>query len=212
MGVRECVVQGDGPSEHIVQFFDSDESRADSIARFLTEGFRNGEAAIVVARPLTWTGTIERLEAFKVPVQKTLADGRLVVKDAADTLQRISRLGSPDPHLFELAIARPLEALPQGRRVRAYGEMVDLLAQRNDFNDAIVLEELWNTLADRVPMFLLCGYSAAHFVSTGTHRAMLDICRTHTQVHQHAQDPLANWLLSAAQGTGGWSGVTGLAT
>jgi len=30
---------------------------------------------------------------------------------------------------------------------------------------------------------LLCGYSAAHFVSTGTHRALLEICAAHSHRH-----------------------------
>jgi len=211
MGVQECVGRGDSTSEHIVQFFDSDDSRADSVARFLTDGFRNGESAIVIARPLSWTGIVERLERFRIPVQKALSDGRLLVKDAADTLQRISRFGSPDPRLFAVTIEKPAEAFARGRRVRAYGEMVDLLAQRSDLNDAIVLEQLWNRLLDRVPMHLMCGYSAAHFVSTGTHRALREICSIHSEIHQHAQDPLANWLLTTAQGhASGWNGVTAL--
>jgi DcmR-like sensory protein len=213
MGVRECVVPGDSISEHIVQFFDSDESRADSVARFLTEGFRNAEPAIVIARPATWAAIVDRLEAFKVPVQRVLADGRLLVKDAAATLQRICRLGSLDPELFELYMARPTEALGRGRRLRAYGEMVDLLAQRGELNEVLALENLWNELGERTPLVLMCGYSAAHFVSTATHRALRDICGAHSQVHQHAQDPLANWLLTTAQrAAGSPRGITSLST
>ena len=47
-------------------------------------------------------------------------------------------------------------------------------------------------------MSLLCGYSAAHFVSNSTHHALLEICGAHTDVHTDAQDPLAAWLLTTA--------------
>ena len=50
-------------------------------------------------------------------------------------------------------------------------EMVDTLAQRSDLIDATKLEALWNHLGERTPSNLMCGYSAAHFVSTSTHRA-----------------------------------------
>jgi hypothetical protein len=106
---------------------------------------------------------------------------------------------------------KPTEAFARGRRIRAYGEMVDLLAERGELSEALALEQYWDGLAERMPMTLMCGYSAAHFVSTGTHRVMRDICAVHTQVHQHAQDPLANWLLATANGSGG-NGVTSLPT
>ena len=188
------------PSKHAVQFFDTDESRAQSVAAFLAEGFEAGESLVVVARPVNWAAMIEPLERFGVPVQAAASSGRLVVKDAEDTLRRLIRNGMPDKTLFRDVVGHQLAslALTSGHRVRAYGEMVDMLAQRGEMSEAIALETLWNGLSERVPIFLLCGYSAAHFVSTSTHRALRDICRCHTGVHRHSEDPLAAWVLTAA--------------
>jgi hypothetical protein len=200
MTVRECVIRGHVSSEHVVQFFDSDESRAECVAAFLAEGYRAGEPLIVVARPANWAAIVEQLEALRVPTDRAIAEGRLVVKDAEATLRRLSRNGSPDAALFDTVVGQAVTALQQkgGKRVRAYGEMVDMLAQRGELTDAITLEALWNRLGERTPFFLMCGYSAAHFVSTATHRAMREICAAHTGVHRHEQDPLATWLLTAA--------------
>jgi MEDS: MEthanogen/methylotroph, DcmR Sensory domain len=199
MSVRECVIKGQISSEHVVQFFDSDESRAECVAAFLAEGYRAGEPLIVVARPGHWSSMAERLQALKVPVQKAINQGKLVVKDADDTLRRLSRNGSPDQILFDQGVGKVIEGLKtRGGRVRAYGEMVDMLAQRGDLTDAIRLEEMWNRLGERASFYLMCGYSAAHFVSTSTHRALREICSSHTSVHRHSQDPLATWLLTAA--------------
>ena len=74
--------------------------------------------------------------------------------------------------------------------------------------DAIKLEHLWCALGERVPFFLMCGYSAAHFVATATHRALREICGAHTAVHRHSQDPLATWLLNAAHNAPGASAIT----
>lgn len=188
------------PSKHAVQFFDTDESRAQSVAAFLAEGFEAGESLVVVARPVNWAAMIEPLERFGVPVRAAASSGRLVVKDAEDTLRRLIRNGMPDKTLFRDVVGHQLAslALTSGHRVRAYGEMVDMLAQRGEMSEAIALETLWNGLSERVPIFLLCGYSAAHFVSTSTHRALRDICRCHTGVHRHSEDPLAAWVLTAA--------------
>ena len=209
MTVRECIIRGPIASEHIVQFFDSDESRSECVAEFLAEGYRAGEPAIVVVKPSNWSSTIEQLEALGVPVQAAIADGMIVVKDVNDTLRRISRSGVPDGEAFDAIIGKAVAGLAaRGPRVRAYGEMVDMLAQRGELPEAIKLEHLWNRLGERVPFFLLCGYSAAHFVATATHRALRDICGAHSGVHRHPQDPLATWLLNSAHNAPGASAIT----
>jgi hypothetical protein len=209
MSVRECVIRGAVASEHIVQFFDSDESRAECVAGFLAEGFDAGETAIVVAKSRNWTAIVEQLEARKIDVKKQIAAGKLVVKDAPEMLRRLSRNGSPDATAFGSVVGTAVEALSRGGgRVRAYGEMVDILAQGGELADAIRLEALWNALGERVPFYLLCGYAAAHFVSSSTHRALRDICASHTGVHRHAHDPLATWLLNSAHNAAGAAAIT----
>jgi hypothetical protein len=199
MTVRECVVRGSVASEHIVQFFDSDESRAECVAAFLAEGIANREPVIIVAKPRNWAATLAHLTDREVPVQRAIDEGMVVVKDADQTLQRISRNGVPDASAFETVVGKAVGGLAlRGARVRAYGEMVDMLAETGELPDAIKLETLWNRLGERSPFLLLCGYSAAHFVASGTHRALRDICSAHSSVHRHAQDPLATWLLNTA--------------
>ena len=209
MTVRECVVRGAITSEHIVQFFDSDESRAECVAQFLADGYRLGEPAIVVAKPANWALVFEQLKSSGIPIQEAINDGTIVVKDAHDTLRRLSRNGLVDADAFEAIVGQAVAGLARGgRRVRAYGEMVDMLAQRGELAEAIKLEQLWNRLGERVPFCLLCGYAAAHFVATATHRALREICGAHTGVHRHAQDPLATWLLNSAHNAPGASSLT----
>jgi hypothetical protein len=198
MTVRECVVRGEAASSHIVQFFDSDESRAESVAAFLAEGYREGNCLIVIARPANWASIVDRLEAADVSVKRLLSEGTLVVKDAHDTLRRLSRNGWPDGALFDSVVTKAVTGMARRGRVRAYGEMVDILAQRTELPEAIKLEALWNELADRTPLALMCGYSAAHFVHSSTHRALRDICRAHSDVHSSTQDPMAGWVLNSA--------------
>lgn len=194
--------KGQVVSDHIVQFFDTDESRAHHVARFLAEGYAAGEPLIVVAKPISWAAMIEQLQTLGVRAQQAVAEGMLVVKNAEETLRRISRGGSPDPDFFDDYVSKALATLAaRGPRVRAYGEMVDILAERDELRDAITLEGFWNVAAERVPLYLFCGYSAAHFVSDTTHRALRDICEAHSGVQRHKNDPLASWLLTAAHNT-----------
>jgi hypothetical protein len=184
-------------SEHVCQLFDSNETRAESVADYLSAGLRGGEYVIAVMRPANWALVAARLEAFGISVQEQIAHGRLAVYDAPTTLARISPRGRLSPFAFNETVGAAIQPAA-GRRVRAYGEMVDILAERGDINEALELEELWNRAGEMVPLSLMCGYSAAHFVAASTHRGLRDICLTHTDVRRNAQDALANWVLTTA--------------
>lgn len=184
---------------HIVQFFDTDESRAAGVAAFLAEGYAAGEPMFLVARPTSWHPIIGQMEKIGVCMRTAIAGGMLVVKDANDSLKRIAPLGTPDIRAFQASFGATLEGLARrGARVRVYGEMVDILAQRGDFENVIRLESIWSEVVPDFPVQLLCGYSATSFLPASTHRAMADICCAHSDVRRHQDDPLAAWLLNAA--------------
>src|SRR6478672_3797398 len=122
MTVQESVVRS-APSRHIVQLFDSDESRVDAVAAFLAEGHRQGDALIAVARASNWTAIVERLEAMHVPVKALVSSGTLVARDAQETLGRLNRRGSLEAAAFQSVVAKAVLALGRPGRVRAYGEM-----------------------------------------------------------------------------------------
>lgn len=186
---------------HVCQLFDSEESRAESVADFLAEGFRAGEYTIVIARPRHWAGIAARLQALGMATADLIAQGRLTVKDAAGTLAHISPRGRLNHFAFNEVIGGAVKGA--SGRVRAYGEMVDLLAERGELAEALELEELWNTVGEVMPLALFCGYSAAHFVAAPTHRGLRDICLAHTDIRRSAQDPLAGWILTTAHHPGG---------
>lgn len=204
MTVRDHVA-AESASEHIVQFFDSDESRVETVAGYLAEGYRRREPLIVIARSSNWTAIVDHLQSLDVPVQKLIARKTLLFKDAADTLRQLSRNGVPDAEAFDAVIAPAVLGMRRRGRVRAYGEMVDILAQQTDMADVLRLEHFWNDLAERTALSLMCGYSAAHFVATNTHAALRHICRAHTHVQRSLADPLASWLLTSAHPGGGGS-------
>jgi len=198
MTTRQRVARESVSRDHVAQFFDSDESRAEGVARFLAEGVRLHEPLLVVAHPSHSAAVVGCLESAGVPTDMLIADGRLLVEDGGELLLRISHHGMPEAGRFQDNIGRLVAGLSALGHPRVYGEIVDLLAQRGDLADAIRLEGLWNALAARVPMSLMCGYAAAHFVPESTHRHLRNICETHASVHSDAQDSLAAWLLKTA--------------
>jgi len=77
--------------------------------------------------------------------------------------------------------------------------MVDVLAQLDQIDAALALEELWNGPAQRASFRLMCGYSSAHFVSRRAEIRLRDVCRAHTSVRCDDADHLGGWLLKRSQ-------------
>jgi hypothetical protein len=198
MTVRERVAAVKPPFPHVCQFFDSLESRAEAVAAFVEPGLRSGESALVIARPVHWTAISSRLEKRGVVVAEEVDRGRLVVKDATETLGRIAATGTPSLAAFRDTLGPTLDEVLARGKVRAYGEMVDILAQRGELDETLRLEDLWNRAAGDNRLTLFCGYSSAHFVSPATHQAMRGICAAHGDVWRAEDDAMANWLLTAS--------------
>jgi hypothetical protein len=183
-------------SEHVVQFFDSPDSLGEAVALFLSSGYQAGDHLLVVAKPRHFQAIAEPLRRFGHPVEKLVREERLTVLDAATSLRKFMRGGSPDPALFDQAIGSVVRGLARGRGLRIYGEMVEILAEETNYRGADQLEALWNGLAERVPINLFCGYSSAHFAAPNVGDALRAICDRHHEVHQSQTDLLGNWLLA----------------
>jgi RNase H-fold protein (predicted Holliday junction resolvase) len=194
---RERVIRGEFTSDHLVQFFDTTDSMADTVSTYLAEGYRTGEYLLIVAKRRHWRAIAARLRQLTRLASRLPAE-RITVFDAERMLARFMRSGLPDSVLFHRTVGEIVHRLgvANGRRLRIYGEMVEVLAEEGNFHAAQRLEELWNELAVRYPFTLLCGYAAAHFAASGAREALTDICRTHTHVRKSAADPLAQWILN----------------
>jgi len=197
----ERVVRGHGASEHFVQLFDDTDSRGHAVGGFLYQGWRQGQALLVVARPHEWATTLKQLISLGCDVPEATAAGRLVALDAATTLATFSENGLPRRDRYQERIGSLVRRLaaehPAGLSI--YGEMVDILAAQGDYTAAEQLEGLWNELGAECPFTLLCGYTSAHFADARTATALEAICGSHTHVTANPTDLLGSWLLSGRQ-------------
>jgi hypothetical protein len=182
-------------SEHHVQLFDSSKSLADTVSALLLSAFGRGENLLVVATPQHRELLSKRLEEAGVSVREAVAANRLVMLDAAHSLDKFMRQDAPNAVAFEEVVGTLVHRLASGRRVCIYGEMVDVLAARGDLKGAQQLEELWNALGHRERFTLFCGYASGHFGDPKTARALGAICAAHDHVHRKADDILAEFLL-----------------
>jgi MEDS: MEthanogen/methylotroph, DcmR Sensory domain len=199
MPFTEVVIRGQVRSKHLVQLFDDHRSLVLSVSEFLREGIEAGDVLLVVCTPDHWNAMAFALSRSRVDVTDAIERGQVVVRDAAELLDSLMHLDSPDKRLFDAhvgALVRDLARL--GKPLRIYGEMVDLLAGMDNHRAAHRLEEIWNELAERESFTLFCGYSAAHFGDPLTGPALQAICRSHSHVRSDDRDVLGSFLLNDA--------------
>jgi hypothetical protein len=173
---------------HAVRFYESWESLAKIVGKFLGEGFIAGLPAIVIATPHHRDAIRTVLAGHYFDLLRLEAANDLIMVDAAEILSRFMHDGMPDAVRFRDAMIPVIEQACRGRKecvIRAYGEMVDVLWQAGQTAAAIRLEMLWNQLAQTHSFALLCGYSMGHFYKdVGQH----EILRQHTHLVSDSGD------------------------
>ncbi len=172
-----------GTTGHDVHVYRSEASLIRTVVQFLADGVRAGQPLVVIATPEHRRRFSEALRAQRLDIDE-LYSGRLAVwLDARDTLASFMEGGRPNRELFLATIGSVFERILDKRSyliVRGYGEMVDLLWKEGNMEGALLVEQLWNDLADRYSYSLLCGYSIENFLITGGLDGLRRVCTQHT--------------------------------
>jgi hypothetical protein len=189
--------------EHAVQFYDSDErALISNVVRYLADGYRNGSSLCVVATQPHREAFIAGLEALGIDAQKAIDDGQFLVLDAEETLRGFMVHGYPDALLFDAtcgAVARASIERAQGRGLRGYGEMVDLLWRADKAAAAVRLEQLWDELRAKLGGFtLLCSYRIDIFGHEFHAGAVDGVLCTHSSVIPSGNDDRLHQSISTA--------------
>jgi hypothetical protein len=148
---------------HFVQLYEADESSlTENVGRYLWEGLRRGDGALVIATPEHRELFCRHLDGLGADLATLLGKQQLVLWDAQQTLSQFMVAGQPDWHLFERtlrAAMRQLHLAKEDAGLRAYGEMVGILWKGRQFAAAIRLEQFWNKLLEHSSFSLYCAYA-----------------------------------------------------
>ena len=170
-------------AEHFVQFYESEAFLAESVAAFIAGALAAGNRAIVIATPEHRSAIADVLMSRSVDAPGAIRRGQLVSLDAAETLEKFMVNGSPDARLFRETIGPLIARLTEGgRTLRAFGEMVALLAAQGNRSGAIQLEDLWNGLGEEHMFTLFCAYPIGQFNGAADFESFEHICGQHTRV------------------------------
>lgn len=168
--------------EHAVQVYRDELTLMDSLESFIASGLRSGESVIAIATASHLHEIEKRLRGGWIDLDRARWEDRYVAVLAQETLDRFMVDGMPDEARFEIAIMDLVgRARGRGRRIRAFGEMVDVLWAAGHKDAALRCEYLWTRTQAlrRFPLF--CAYSRAH-LGADRESDIQAICAAHSRV------------------------------
>ena len=174
----------EGPSSnHIVQFYEDENFFHNSVNGFVSAGLEKGDGVIVVASDMLCEHLGQSLATMGHNISEVKQKGQYIVLDAEDTLSKIMVESLPDRTLFQSVIGGLLDRVSSSHpSIRVYGEMVNVLCAKGNFNGAMALEGLWNNLLKERSFLLFCGYTLKNFGKTTETTSFKDVCDSHQQV------------------------------
>lgn len=180
--------EAEADRRHEILFYANDASFLESFSRFIRERLADGNAAIVIATDPHRAGLREMLQAQGVDAAAAEAEGRYISLSVQETLATFM----VDRVLDEVRFARVALDLIRtaakavngdSRRVSACGECAPELLAQGQAETAIRLEQLWDMVARRYGVRILCGYPANNGNGAESNYTFSRICAEHSSVH-----------------------------
>lgn len=167
------VVADAAPGDHIVQLYQDQEFLSCAVCRYVGAGLANGEGIVLFPTLTHWDAFRPRLVAEGVDVHAAQERGQLTVVDADELLPRFMRGAMPDPPTFKGVIG---DIFGQARgsypKLRAWGELVNVLWERGDVAASMNLEDMFDQLNKIVSIVMFCSFVMDNF-DGDVHEVML---------------------------------------
>lgn len=147
------------PGEHFVQFYPNEQILIKNIRSFIGGGIVSGDPCVVIATREHLSMLEEKLTQYGLNLEPSKDKGQLFMLDASQTLESFMVDGMPDRKLFKNTVGEVLRQLSsKGQTIRAFGEMVALLAEQGNYQAVVALEKLWGDMANYYDFTLYCAY------------------------------------------------------
>lgn len=171
---------------HEAALYPDDTSLVEGFARFIGAALKSGNTALVIATPAHRVAILQRLSADALDVYAAIKQGRFTSLDVSDVLSTFMVNDLPDPVRFTKnaadLIAQAAAAAPGKKPLAACGECAPTLLAGGNAQATIQLEHLWDDVAKRHDVEILCGYLWSSFPWRGSSPVLERICAEHTRV------------------------------
>jgi hypothetical protein len=167
--------------EHFVQFYQDNDRLLQDLTSFIGSGLQEGDPCIVIATAQHRTELNQLLVARGIDVSQAKKTKQLVLLDAQATLNKFMVGGLPNKERFHEVVGGTLADIKlKDKTIRAFGEMVALLWAQDNQAGAILLEQLWNSLARDHMFTLFCAYPLHYFEHHGHTNMLQNISHLHS--------------------------------
>ena len=170
---------------HGAQFYASPRILHGAIAKYFSASRLDRGGAVMVARPATFDGVVELMEAI-FGIGRADIQQRITFVDVHDVLNGFMHGGIPDPLKVRAGLAGLIGRVSKAATDDAcwvYGEMADVLCAQRNYTAALQLERLWNGMAHEWPKArVLCGYAADSFHGSPMRAVFRDVCDEHSHI------------------------------
>ena len=168
---------------HIAQLYQDDEFLMEALSHFVGSGLAQGDGVVVIATAQHWEACVRRLKSQDVTLQEAELRGQLAVLDAADALSGFMLEGMPDWKSFQDIVGGVINRTRRRyAKIRAFGEIVDILWQRRECLAAMRLEELWNHLVKVQDLSLCCAYRIDNLGEEDHYGQLQSVCEMHSHL------------------------------
>ncbi len=182
-GTWQYILTNPIAESHIVQVCQNETFRENIVTNYIKDGLLNDEAVIVVAGPTLRKAVISKLDAQNFDVQNLKNQGQIKFLDAEFLLSSFLIDGVLEEQSFQQSIEVPIQAARvEYGKVRIFGEMVDVLWKKAQYDAAIQLENLWSNLSQKQEFLFLCTYSLDSIDSSTYDESLERICSYHTHL------------------------------
>jgi PAS domain S-box-containing protein len=179
-------------SPHVVQCYEQDARFLDNVHDYIESGLTLGESILVFATPthadaLTLTGHVTSSPRYRM-------------WDAEQMLTQFFSTPRVDSIRFHSVMGELCQqATTRGTgRIRIFSEMMALLWEKGATAAAMQLESLWNQLALRFPLSVVCAYPT-HDVSERTVSFMAQLEGQHSGLLAKLEQRTAAWEVEVAR-------------
>lgn len=175
---------GTTPGGHGVQFHGDDGEFVAAMTGDAGAALGAGVGVVVIATPAHRLALLQALAGGGEDTEAAQSSARLVMADAARTLERCTIGGHPDPASVQAVVDGFVSRAGAGgtRPVRVMAEMGTLLWEAGRLEAAIELEQLGNELVTEGSFSALCAYPALAVAGAERAHALARLCRLHTAV------------------------------
>jgi DNA-binding NarL/FixJ family response regulator len=173
---------------HEVEFYADDAAFVDGLVRFIKTALTAGSAVIVIATESHHADLFQRLTADGLNMHAEIEQRSYIPLAVTRTLSTFIINDLPDPILFRKLAGDLITQVAKGakgehRQIAVCGEGVHTLLASGNVEATIMLERMWNEIAQHQEVDVLCGYFRSAFLNEESISTLERVCAEHSAVH-----------------------------